>query len=92
MKKYSLEKPSRTPVTRTSIEVLPKGGRWMQVMQTTLERIHDKKVFAWEILTKQPAVVVLPITQEGEIILIDQFRYPLMDWELECPAETMDIE
>lgn len=90
MEKYSLRKPNTIPVTRTALEPMGEWGQWMHVMQSTLERVHDKKLFHWEVLAKKPAVVVLPITQEGEMILIDQFRYPLMDWELECPAETMD--
>lgn len=92
METYSSKKPDWIPVTRNSLELLPEGGKWMHVMQSTLERIHDKKIFSWEVLVKKPAVVVLPITKNGEIILIDQFRYPLMAWELECPAETMDME
>lgn len=64
----------------------------MQVMEQTLRRVHDKEIFQWEVLSKKPAVTVLPITPAKELILIDQFRYPIMDWELECPAETMDQE
>jgi DUF971 family protein len=64
MKTYSLSKPTHIPVTRTSLMPMSMGGKWMQVMRSTLERVHDRGVFHWEVLSKKPAVVVLPITQE----------------------------
>lgn len=91
-KRYSLHKPDTIPVKRIALTELSEKGKWMSVMQSTLRRVHDDRVFHWEVLSKKPAVNVLPITKENEIILIDQFRYPIMDWELECPAETMDVD
>lgn len=64
----------------------------MQVMRQTHTRVSDGKVFPWEVLVKKHASIVLPVTKDGEMIFIDQFRYPIMDWELECPAETLDQE
>ena len=61
-------------------------------MRQTHTRVSDGKVFPWEVLVKKNASIILPVTRDGEMIFIDQFRYPIMDWELECPAETLDQE
>jgi ADP-ribose pyrophosphatase len=31
-------------------------------------------------------VIIVPVSQEGEIILLNQYRYPVDDWCLEVPA------
>ncbi len=92
IKTYSLEKPDTMPVSHVSLESVKWTGKWMQVMRQTHTRVSDGKVFPWEVLVKKNASIILPVTRDGEMIFIDQFRYPIMDWELECPAETLDQE
>ncbi len=35
------------------------------------------------------AVFVVPLTDEGEIVLVRQYRHPVRDWTLEVPAGTL---
>jgi ADP-ribose pyrophosphatase len=86
---YSLQKPSYLPVSHVSLTSLEGKGKYLQTMISTLRRM-DGTLFEYEVLAKRDPVVVLPITKNHEAILIDQFRYPLMDWELECPAGMPD--
>jgi len=44
--------------------------------------------FSW--LTHQPVIVVLPITNEGKIVLLHQYRPAIGETLLEAPAGTMD--
>lgn len=87
---YSLEKPTHIPYTVQSLEPLGARGKYLEIVRQTRRSISTGISADWEVLMKSHAVIVLPITRNNEIILIDQFRYPLMDWELECPAETLD--
>ena len=36
------------------------------------------------------AVFVVPVTDDGEIVLVRQYRHPIRDWTLEVPAGTVD--
>jgi ADP-ribose pyrophosphatase len=37
-------------------------------------------------LKRADAVIIVPITSEGEIVLVKQYRYPVDEWCLEVPA------
>src|SRR5437763_8687305 len=37
-------------------------------------------------LERAEAVIIVPVTDDGEIILLKQYRYPVDDWCLEVPA------
>src|SRR4051794_38193225 len=39
-------------------------------------------------IERGPAVIIVPVTRYGEIVLIRQFRYPVGDHCLEVPAGT----
>lgn len=86
---YSLSRPDNIPVTLAKRENLDAGGKYLRLRLDTLQRV-DGTLFQYEVLDKASSSVILPITKAGEMILIDQFRYPLMDWELECPAGMPD--
>ena len=36
-----------------------------------------------------PAVFVVPLTHDGQVVLIRQYRYPVRDWVLEVPAGSL---
>jgi uncharacterized protein len=36
------------------------------------------------------AVFVVPVTDDGELVLVRQYRHPVRDWTLEVPAGTVD--
>jgi ADP-ribose pyrophosphatase len=37
-------------------------------------------------LERAEAVIIVPVTSEGEIVLLKQYRYPVDEWCLEVPA------
>ncbi|HEX8295342.1 MAG TPA: NUDIX hydrolase [Chthoniobacteraceae bacterium] len=41
---------------------------------------------SYEYEERAPAVIIVPVTAEGEIVLIRQYRYPVDAWCLETPA------
>ena len=40
----------------------------------------------YNVVQKPPAVFVLPVTDDGRVVLIDTYRYTVDDWCLEVPA------
>ena len=46
------------------------------------------RLFSW--LTHKPVIVVVPVTREGRIVLLRQFRPAIGETLLEVPAGTMD--
>ncbi len=89
---YFLEKPTHIPYTIEHESRLSGAGKFLEIVLQTRKAVDTGLTAEWEVLRKRDAVVVLPITRSGEMIFLDQFRYPLMDWELEIPAETLDQE
>jgi ADP-ribose pyrophosphatase len=47
---------------------------------------------AWEILKQPGAAAVLPVTPDGEVLLVRQFRPAVRDFTVEIPAGLMDVE
>jgi ADP-ribose pyrophosphatase len=43
-----------------------------------------------EIVRHPPSVVIIPITDAGEIILVRQYRHPIGRWAWELPAGSID--
>lgn len=48
--------------------------------------LSDGKETEYAYLERAPAVVVVPVTRDGQIIIVDQYRYPTDDWCTEVPA------
>lgn len=49
-------------------------------------RINGRGELHYTYLEIPPAVYVVPVTTDGRIVLIRQYRYPIDDWCLEIPA------
>jgi ADP-ribose pyrophosphatase len=47
-------------------------------------RGRERMNFAY--LERAEAVIVVPVTRDGRIVLINQYRYPVDEWCLEVPA------
>ena len=45
-----------------------------------------EKIIAYEYEERADAVIIVPVTSSGEVILIEQYRYPVDAWCLETPA------
>lgn len=58
---------------------------WYNVRQDKIQ-LPDGSIGQYNVVQKSPAVWVLPITANKEIVLIHQFRYTVDDWCWEIPA------
>ena len=55
-------------------------------------RIHDGSEIAYEWVETAPAVFVVPVTSEGNVLMIRQYRYPVREWCWEIVAGSVDEE
>jgi ADP-ribose pyrophosphatase len=37
-------------------------------------------------IERAPAVIIVPVTRDGQIVTLNQYRYPVDDWCIEVPA------
>ena len=62
-------------------------GQWIQI------DVEDwEKLGSWEVARHPGAAAVLPITPEGDVVLIKQFRPAIRQVLTEIPAGVMDVE
>jgi ADP-ribose pyrophosphatase len=64
-------------------------GHFLKVQKDTI-RLPDGKTTKREYIKHPGAVVVLPLFDDGSILLERQFRYPLQDIFIEYPAGKID--
>lgn len=64
-------------------------SRWYNIRQDQL-RAEDGGELTYTVVEKPGAVWVVPVTPEGDMILIDQYRYAVDDWCLEVPAGNIE--
>ena len=62
-------------------------GRWVRVYEEEWPGIG-----AWEVVRTPEAAGVLPITPEGDALLVRQFRPPVRHIVTEIPAGLLDVE
>jgi ADP-ribose pyrophosphatase len=62
-------------------------GRWVRV-----DEEQWPGVGAWEVVRTLDAAGVLPITPEGDVLLVRQFRPPVRHVVMEIPAGLLDVE
>jgi ADP-ribose pyrophosphatase len=61
----------------------------LRLRRDTIEKPSGKEThFAY--LERTDAVIIVPLTSSGQMILIDQYRYAIDQWSLELPAGGMD--
>jgi ADP-ribose pyrophosphatase len=58
---------------------------WYSVRQDEIV-LPDGQAAVYNVVQKADAVFVVPVTAEGEIVLIYQYRYTINDWCWEVPA------
>ena len=49
-------------------------------------KLPDGATTDYAYLKRADAVIIVPVTAEGQIVLVNQYRYPVDDWCLEVPA------
>lgn len=72
---------------KKSIQKIHDAG-WMHLQKNTLS--IDGEEFERYLVVHCGAVAVLPITDEGKLILEQQYRYPIDEILLEVPAGRLD--
>jgi 8-oxo-dGTP pyrophosphatase MutT (NUDIX family) len=63
------------------------AGRYLSVVMETWPGIGE-----WEVLRKYSAAAIVPITSNGDVVLVRQFRVPIRQELLEVPAGLLDID
>ena len=63
------------------------AGDYLRVEVETWPGIGD-----YEVIHKHDAVAIVPVTPDGDVVLVRQFRPPVRDSLLEVPAGLLDIE
>ena len=74
--------------TTKEIENIYKG-KILDLDVCTIE-LSDGKILKREVVKHSGAVVIVPVLDNGDIILINQFRYPTNGFIWEFPAGTLD--
>ena len=64
-------------------------SHWYNVRQDRL-RAPDGQELTYTVIEKPAAVWVVPLTPAGELVLINQYRYPIGAWCLEVPAGNVE--
>ncbi len=62
-------------------------SRWYNLRQDRV-LAPDGSELTYTIVDKLPAVWIVPVTADGHLILIEQYRYAVENWCLEVPAGT----
>ena len=65
-------------------------GRLLHVFRDEV-RLPDGRTAEREWIKHPAAAAVVPITEEGEVIMVRQYRYPVRQVTLEIPAGKLDV-
>jgi 8-oxo-dGTP pyrophosphatase MutT (NUDIX family) len=63
------------------------AGRHLSIVTETWPGIGE-----WEVLRKHSAAAIVPITPNGDVILVRQFRVPVRRTLVEVPAGLLDLD
>jgi uncharacterized protein len=77
------------PSVRLDQSRLVLGSRWRALVE---DRLANERGGAstYSYLAVPRAVFVVPLTVEGEIVFVRQYRHPVRDWTLEVPAGSVE--
>lgn len=65
------------------------NGKFLKVKQDEV-RLPDGSIAFREYIVHPGATMVIPLGDDGKVVMIRQFRYPLKSWFLEFPAGKID--
>jgi ADP-ribose pyrophosphatase len=77
------------PAFRLDSSQLVTGTPWRAVIEDRL-LTDDGRYTGYTYLSVPRAVFVVPVTDDGDVILVRQYRHPVRDWTLEVPAGSVD--
>lgn len=61
---------------------------WRNVREDKVD-IGRERVITYSYMETPQAVFVVPLTEDGKVVLIRQYRYPVRDWAIEVPAGSL---
>ncbi len=76
-------------------ELIPIGesvlcsGRRVTLIQKTY--LHSGRTVLRDVVRFGEAVAILPVKDDGSVVLVNQFRVPVNDWVLEVPAGRVEL-
>ena len=77
------------PPVRLDRSRLVLGSPWRAAIEDRL--VSDAShLSTYSYLAVPRAVFIVPVTVEGEIVLVRQYRHPVRDWTLEVPAGSVE--
>jgi ADP-ribose pyrophosphatase len=53
-------------------------------------RLAEGRTFRAEVVEHVPSVGIVPVRDDGQVVLVRQYRHPTGDWLLEIPAGSVD--
>jgi len=74
-------------LTLVSESVLCSGRRVKLVQKTYL---HSGRTVLRDVVRFGEAVAILPVKDDGNLVLVNQYRVPVNDWVLEVPAGRVE--
>lgn len=55
-------------------------------------RMPDGETATREVCEHLDAVAIVPVTEDGQVVLVRQYRHPVQAYQLEIPAGMLDVE
>jgi glycosyltransferase A (GT-A) superfamily protein (DUF2064 family)/8-oxo-dGTP pyrophosphatase MutT (NUDIX family) len=77
------------PHVRLDSSQLVTGSPWRAVIEDRL-LTEDGRYTGYTYLTMPPAVFVVPVTENDEVVLVRRYRHPVRDWTIEIPAGAVE--
>jgi ADP-ribose diphosphatase len=74
---------------QTLASAVPVRTPWLAVRQDRV-RIHTGAEISYTYVDSPRSVMVVPLTGDGEVVLLRQYRYPVRAWCWEVPAGAPD--
>lgn len=78
------KQPEPAPFTTLSSRIA-WSCPWYNIREDKI-RLPDGSQGVYNVVQKAPSVWIVPVTRDGNIILLRHFRYTVNDWCLEVPA------
>lgn len=63
---------------------------WFKMRQDRVIKGNGQEMFPYFVLEFTNWAVIFPVTKEGKVILVKQYRYALGQWSIELPGGIMD--
>lgn len=64
--------------------------KWFKLRRDRLLKSDGEEMYPYYVLEYTNWATVFPVTKEGKVILLKQYRYGLGEWSIEIPGGIMD--